>query len=162
MKRRRRQDINIYKPNRNNNGSVAQFKIAGSDECMFLECARQVAPQDSSRPYDWEKKIIVKLGLPDISKLLFYLKMSRPQSPLKLYHESPRGGNKTVDLKYQEYKGKPGYFMSVSYQKDKGEEAHRVSVPIGMDEAEILKVGLALGIEVILGWNHPAEKQSGV
>ena len=122
---------------------------------MFLECAKQNAPTDSPRPYDWETKIIVKLGLPDISKLLMYLKLDKPGVPLKLYHESPAGGNKTVELKYQEYKGRPGYFLQVSYQKDKGEQANRVSAPVTLDESEIIKVALSMAIEVILGWRIP-------
>ena len=156
MSKRRRQDVNIYKPNSRQTGAAVQFKMANNDDCMFLECSKQIAPTDSPRPYDWENKIIVKLGLPDISKLLLYLKLDKPGAPLKLYHESPAGGNKTVELKYQEFKGRPGYFMTVSYQRDKGEQAHRVSAPIGLDEAEILKVALSMGIEVILGWRTPA------
>lgn len=157
MSNRRRKDVGIYKPNGKQSGTVYQFKMANDDSCMFLECARQNAPTDSSRPYDWENKIIMKLGLPDISKLLMYLKLQKPSVPIKLYHESPGGnGNKTLELKYQEYKGRPGYFATCSWQKDKGEQANRISVPITMDESEILKVALAMGIEVILGWQTPA------
>lgn len=156
MSNRRRKDVSIYKPNSKLTGSVFQFKLAHDDTCMFLECAKQNAPMDSSRPYDWENKVIMKLGLPDISKLLMYLKLNKPGVPIKLFHESPNSaGNKTLELKYQEYKGRPGYYATCSWQKDKGEQALRVSVPITMDEAEILKVALSMGIEVILGWRTP-------
>jgi hypothetical protein len=157
---RRRQDVNVYKPNRKQTGSAIQFKMANDDSCMFLEAAKQFAPMDSSRPYDWENKIIFKMGFPDISKILCYLKLHKPSAPLKLYHESPKGGNKTVELKYQEFKGRPGYYLTVSYQKDKGEQAYRVSAPIGLDEAEILKIALAMAIEVILGWRTPTSPPS--
>ncbi len=154
---RKRKDVGIYKPNGKLTGSVFQFKLANDDSCMFLECANQIAQKDEARPYDWEKKIVVKLGLKDISQLLMYLKLNRPGVPLKLFHKSPNSnGTKTLELKFQEYNGRPGYFATCSWQKDKGEQASRINVPITMDEAEILKVALTMGIEVILGWRTPA------
>jgi len=147
-----RNDISIYKANQKNTGSAAQVKIAGNNSCLFLECAKQIAPMDSEKPYDWENKIIVKLGLPDISKILAYLRLNAPPVPLKLYHESPDGGNKAMEFKYQEYNGRPGYFLSVSAQKEKGAETKKINIPVGMDEAEILTIGLRRAVELILGW----------
>lgn len=155
--KRKRKDVKIYKPNKNLTGSVFQFKIAYDDSCMFLECARQIAQKDETRPYDWENKIVMKLNEKDISQLLMYFKLHKPGIPIKLFHDSPNSnGNKTLDLKYQEYKGRPGYYATCSWQKDKGETANRISIPITMDEAEILKVALPMAIEVILGWRTPS------
>lgn len=149
---RKRQNVNIYKANTKKTGSAVQFSLKNDNTCMFMECAKQVNAMDDPRPYDWDNKIVVKLGLQDISQLLFYLTLNKPQIPMKLYHQSPKGGNKTVELKYQEFKGRPGYFISTSWQKDKGQDVYRVSAPISMYEGEILKVALKVAIECILGW----------
>lgn len=149
-------DVNIYKPNKKQTGSAIQFKMGRDRTCMFLECAKQHDSMDSKKPYDWENKIIVKLGISDISKLFMYLKLSKPSKPISIYHESPGGGNKTIELKYQEFQGRPGYFLSVGYKKPEssGSQVYKVSGPISMDEAEILKVAFPLAIEVILGWRN--------
>jgi hypothetical protein len=150
--KKRTRNLSIYKANQKNTGSAAQFSISSSRDCMFLECAKQIAPMDSERPYDWDNKVCVKLGLPDISKFLAYLQEHKPSYPLKLYHETPGGGNKSIEFKYQEYKERPGYFMSVAAQKGKGEELTKLSIPVGMDEAALLLVALRRGVEIILGW----------
>jgi len=153
MDKRNRRDIAIYKANMKNSGSVAQFKIGNNDDCMFLECAAQNAPMDSPKPYDWENKIIVKLGESDLCKLLAYLRLDKPGVALKLYHESPGGGNKGIEFKWQEYSGRQSYYLTVSHQKTKGEAANRVSVPIGLDEVEYLRIGFKLALRIILAWN---------
>ena len=152
MDKKRRRDIAIYKANKKNSGAVAQFKMGNSEDCMFLEVAAQNAPMDSSRPYDWDNKIIVKLGETDICKLLAYLRLDKPGAALKIYHESPGGGNKGIEFKWQEYNGRQSYYLSVSHQKNKGETPNRVSLPIGLDEVEYLKIGFELGLKIILAW----------
>ena len=149
---RRRRDIGIYKANPKQSGSVAQFKLANNNDCMFLEVASQNAPMDSSKPYDWANKIIVKLGEPDICKMLAYFKLERPGAALKLYHQSPDGGNKGIELKWQEYNGRQSYYLTVSHQKTKGAQANRVSVPLGLDEIEYLDIGFRRALAIILNW----------
>lgn len=155
-KNKKRGEIAIYKPNGKMTGGVVQFKLSNNDDCMFLEAAKQVRPMKDPRPYDWETKIIVKLGSGDICKFLAYLNMPAPSAPLKLFHQSPNGGNKTVEFKYQEYNGKPGYFLSVSAQGvDK--QTGKAAISIGLDEAEFLKVGFKKALEVFLSWDQPEE-----
>lgn len=149
---RRRGEIAIYKANQKNTGAVAQFKLGNKNDCMFLEIARQIAPMDSERPYDWDNKIIVKLGIPDITKMLSYFKFNAPAEPLKLFHQSDKG-SKTIELKYQEYNNKPSYYLTVSSKgADPKSEAVRVGLPVGLDEVEYLSIGLIRAVEVILDW----------
>lgn len=153
-KKKFRRDIGIYKPNPKGNGSVAQFKIGGNDDCMFLECANQNAPMKSPKPYDWENKIIVKLGESDLCKMLAYFGMHKPGAPLRLHHETPGGGNKQVELKWQEYNGRSQYYMTVSHQLEKGQPPKtRVSFSLGLDEVEYLKIGFKKALEKILAWD---------
>ncbi len=151
-------DIGIYKPNRKTTGSVAQFKLSGDRSCMFLELAKQVRPMDDPKPYDWSEVIRVKLGQADLSKMLAYfhpqiMYYRSPPEPLKLFHKNKRG-SKSIELKWQEreYQGKKthSYYLTVSSKE--GDDLKKVSVPIGLDEVELLKIGFTRGLEIILGW----------
>lgn len=156
----KRKDIGIYKANKKLTGSVAQFKMGSQDDCMFLELASQVRDMKDSKPYDWENtKIVVKLGVTDISKLLAYFEpqlMYYRTAPaeLELYHQT-KTGSKAITLKWQsnEYKGKTtySYYLSVS-AKQGSQAAVRVACPISLDEVELLKVGLKRALELILKW----------
>ena len=150
---RKRRDIAIYKANPKGTGAVAQFKMANNNDCMFLEVANQCGGQKDDKPYDWANKIIVKLGEPDICKMLAYFRLHQPGSPLKLYHQTPGGGNKGIELKWQEYNGRQSYYLSVTHQKEKGGALNRVGIPIGLDEIEYLEIGFKKALGIILNWD---------
>lgn len=148
----RRDYVGIYKANKNNTGSVLQVKIANKRDCMFLELARQVRPINDPKPYDWDNtRITVKLGESDIGKLLALFGGSLPPNPdpkkedLMLYHQNPKG-NKVIKIKKQAR----GYYLKVSVKEQNHEDA--IAVPIGWDEAELIKIALRRGYEIILGW----------
>jgi hypothetical protein len=156
----KRADIGIYKANKRKSGSVAQFKMGSKNDCMFLELAKQVRDMDDSKPYDWENtKIIVKLGITDITKMLAYFSPQlmyyrTPPAPLKLFHKT-KTGSKTIELKWQsnEYQGKTtySYYLSVS-SKQGSTDPMRIACPISLDEVELLKVGFTRALEIILAW----------
>lgn len=159
---RKRDFLGIYKANRNKNGAVAQFKLAGErvdargdkipPSCMFLELAKQVRPMDDAKPYDWENtKITVKLGETDIGKLLSLLNGTLPlqedpkKEDLMLFHQN-QNGNKIIKFKKQSR----GYYMKVSVKE--GSKSDAIALPISWDEAELLKIALQRGYQIILGW----------
>ena len=147
----KRRDIAIYKPNLKKTGSVAQFKLGGANDCMFLECTRQIGEMTGSNPYDWKNKIIVKLGTTDLCKMLAYFNLYQPASPLKLMHKLGTS-NQLIELKWQEYNGHSSYYLSVSHKAGDA-EANRVSIPIALDEVEYLVVGFRKALEIILDWD---------
>lgn len=145
----RRRDIAIYKPNKKTTGGAAQFKLGNRDDCMFLEIAKQTGSMsDKSKLYDWTNtKIVVKLGIADITKIMAYFRMNNPSSPLKLFHKNDRG-SKTIEFKWQpDYSS---YYLSVSSKE--GSELKRAALPIGLDEVELLMVGFTRALEIILRW----------
>lgn len=144
----RRRDIAIYKPNKKITGGVAQFKLGNRDDCMFLEIAKQTDVMNSDKPYDWENtKIVVKLGIADITKMMAYFRLSNPGAPLKLFHKSNRG-TKTIELKWQDnYKS---YYLSVTSKEH--DVLKCAALPIGLDEVELLMVGFNRALEIILRW----------
>jgi len=150
---RRRADIGIYKANPKKTGSVAQFKMSHKNDCMFLEMAPQIREMDNSKPYDWDNKIVIKLGITDMTKMMAYFRPQiiypkSPPNPLKLFHKTSRG-SKSIELKWQpKYNN---YYLSVS-AKDEDSDPIRIAVPISLDEVELLMVAFARGIEIILAW----------
>jgi len=155
-----RGDIGIYKANKKKTGAVAQFKLANDGKCMFLEMAKQIREPDDPAPYDWkDTKVVVKLGIVDITKFLAYfdpqiMYYRNAPAPLELYHQTPTG-SKTISIKWQEmeWKGKVthSYYLSVS-AKQGSQAPIRIGCPISLDEVELLKVGFKRALEIILAW----------
>ncbi len=147
----------IYKANKNKNGAALQLRLHRDHECAFFEAAQQIDDMDSKNPYDWAKKIVVKLGETDIGKLLMLLEDK--VETLKLYHQNEKG-SKVIEVKKQtgNYKG---YFLTISaagkeYTDKEGKKvpakSSRVSLPIGDDEAELMKIALKTAYSRMLGW----------
>jgi hypothetical protein len=143
--------VGIYKANNNNTGAVVQFKMGSESDCMFMELAKQCRPMKDPKPYDWENtKVTVKLGDTDIGKLLalfngFLVEEDPKKEDLMLYHQNSKG-NKIIKFKKQA----KGYYMKVSIKE--GDRNDSISLPISWDEAELIKIALTKGYEIILGW----------
>lgn len=155
----RRDYVGIYKPKRNyangTGGAVAQFKLGAQRDCMFLELAKQTDAMDSPRPYDWENtRISIKLGIADIGKLLSLFNgtwplAADPQKPdLDIFHVNAKG-NKALKIKKQDR----GYYLKASIS-EKGETNRQdsIAIPIGWDEAELIRLALERGYTIMLGW----------
>jgi len=133
----------IYKANSKGTGSAAQFQLGSKKDCVFLELANQIRPKDDVRPYDWDSKIIVKLGQADIGKFLLLLAGG---PALELFHKNEKG-NKIVKVAAQDN----GYYLRASAQEGGGQPV-AVSLPISWDEAVLLKLALERAFKVMLGW----------
>lgn len=127
-------------------GAAAQFQLSSDNSCVFLELARQIADKESPRPYDWDKKIIVKLGQGDIGKLLHFMNSCANGETLDLFHKNEKG-NKILKLTAQDR----GFYLKVS-AKEGDNQADGISLPIGWDEAYLLKLALERAFLNILSW----------
>lgn len=150
VKKRKRDFFGIYKANKNKNGAAAQFKMSRDQTCLFLELAKQTADMKSSAPYDWKnQRILVKLGPPDIGKMLALLHGTLPlpakggDPDLKLYHQTDKG-NKVITMRRQPL----GYYLEVSAS----ENNIKIRMPVTVDEGELLAIVLRKAYELILGW----------
>lgn len=148
----RRDYVGIYKPRKSIQGGAAmQLKLATTRDCMFLELAPQTKDMKDSAPYDWKNQgITIKLGPVDIGKLIALINKRYPLAPgndpdLELFHKTAKG-TKTIKIKEQE----SGYYLKVSSKE--GDKLVAVAIPVGWDEAELLKVALLKGYEIMLGW----------
>lgn len=136
----------VYKANGKKTGAALQLRLHHTGECAFFEAAPQVGEVDSDKPYDWGKKLVVKLGDGDIGKLLHLFNSGG--AALKLYHENAKG-NKIVELKKQTG-NYSGYYLTISAQAE-GKNT-RVGLPLSDDEVELMKLALGRAYLVMLGW----------
>lgn len=134
----------IYKANNKGTGSAAQFQLGSKKDCVFLELANQIRPKDDAKPYDWEGKVIVKLGQTDIGKLLHLF--SSNLDGVELFHKNDKG-NKVVKFTAQEN----GFYLKVSSKEGDGAPIS-ISLPISWDEAHLLKLVLERAFIIMLGW----------
>lgn len=94
--------------------------------------------------YDWDKKISIKLGVVDLSKMAYALQYGQSCDLVHQYD----GGTKTIRLQRTD-SGSP-YFFTVLYKK--GEAEDKISVPISSDEAYVLLTLFQKAITEIHGW----------
>jgi whirly transcription factor len=113
---------------------------------IFLEIAPVREGSGSEKQYQWEdKKIGVKLGIPDLSEMLYSLK--RGQNA-EMFHEFG-GSTKVIKLTRAEGGNSP-YFLSVS-QNAAGVKS-QYSIPVSGPELETLVVLFEHAIPKILNW----------
>lgn len=138
----------IYKPNRSGKGSTAQFYLAPDKNCMFLEMAPQDPTNIESKKMDYDKKVRIKLGVPDISAIIHGFTM---KEEFKLFHKTDYG-NTTLDFRHAKTDGKvTGYFMNISKKANDG-DPQRVSTPLAPQEITTLKILLERALIRILSW----------
>ena len=75
----------IYKPNKTGNGAAAQFNPDSELRCIWME----MASQTGSRDFDWENKIVFKLGHSDLLQMIFILQLVRTSKYIDLLRCAP-------------------------------------------------------------------------
>jgi len=146
----KRDFVGIYKPKKESGGSVAQLKLGSNKDCVFLEMAKQNAPMNSSKPYDWANGIRIKLGHTDIGKILalLYGRLPEPKegaADLELFHKNEKG-NKIIKFKWQ-----PGGLYLTASMKE-GSKSEVISIPVSSDELELIRLALERAYVLMLGW----------
>lgn len=131
-------------------------KIKGK-EGVLLEVAP--ATPNVKQSYEWEKKkIVFKLGEPDINKILGFIQFN--QKEVKLVHDpgalTEEAGQVFKYVKITRLDG--GNFMAEVSVKEKAlvaDPAPPVKVAIGANEMLTIRILLTHALPYILGWYHP-------
>jgi len=119
--------------------------------CVMLEIAESKgeANQAGNRTYDWDNKIIFKMGSKDIGEILAYLKKGA-RGEVKLIHDSSKApgagddaGIKSLGVTSTE----KSWFWNLSDGKK-----NRISIPVDMGEMARIQQLLNTGIAKIYGW----------
>jgi len=75
----------IYKPNKTGKGAAAQFNPDSDLRCIWMEMASQAGARD----FNWENKIVFKLGHSDLLQMIFVLQLTRTSKYIDLLRCAP-------------------------------------------------------------------------
>lgn len=117
---------------------------------MFLETAKQIGKNENGNAqYDWQNKITMKLGVPDVAEIAAVLAGRKESVGAKgsLFHQTPSGGNKVLDVKSTD----KGYEFSLS-AKDAEDKVSRAYIALNHAEAELLCTMLRHAMVLMHNW----------
>jgi len=135
----------IYKPNARGTGAVVRFGLNRQAGAVFVDGASQCG----EKKFDWEKKITMKWGLPDLGAALAVLEGRMPQA--KLFHKTEQS-NSAFELTAQEGADRAPYFVTLSRQDASTKAVQKVAVPLLHAEAAVLETALKTAVARLLGW----------
>ncbi len=138
-------EYTLYKPNARGTGGAVRFQLNRERAAVFVDGANQ----SGEKQFDWEKKIIMKWGLPDLGAALAVLERRAPQA--KLFHQTEKS-NSAFELATQEGEDRAPYFIHLSRQDSASKEVQKVSVPMSHAEAAVLETALKTAVARLLSW----------
>lgn len=136
--------LGFYHPTQSGGGAAMRLDLKltrGSDSCFFLELAPQktAATRDgggrSPATFDWEKKLIVKLGFTDVCEFLTVLEGRADKVGGQrngLFHDN---GKASAVISLQRNTEKGGYSLGVSKKSKEGGDAVRQGILLNDSEA---------------------------
>ena len=137
---KRSTDYAIYKPNSRGTGGVIRFEFNRTKGAVFVDAASQ----SGDKAFDWDRKITMKWGLPDLGAALAVLQGREAQA--KLFHQSEKA-NSACELLAREDPQRAPYLMTVSRQEmDAQKSLRKVSIPLSHAEAAVLEIALRSAI----------------
>ena len=145
----------IYKGIKGKNGvlRVKPLPAYSSDKYEEGNIFLEMAPTKGENIYDWDKKIVISLKSNDLSKIVLYL--SAPGHPLfkdgklNIYHDN--NGDVKVLQVYKD-PNKYNFFFQLTHTKD-NQEISKAFVPVGPDEAIVLKTLFTHCIPMFFSWS---------
>jgi len=135
----------IYKPNNRGTGGVVRLGLSQAKSCVFLEAANQ----SGERQFDWESKIIMKWGLPDLGSVLALLQGRSTEA--KLFHRTEKADTSMLFNRQTEQDRAP-YLLSITRKLTADGSAQKTTIPVTHSEAAILQTILTSAITRILEW----------
>jgi len=138
------------------NGTGAEFIVrlptnAEVPVVLPVDAARpaQAPNQSGEKQFNWEQKITMKWGLPDLGAVLAVLEGRTPQA--KLFHKTEKS-NSAFELAAQDGADRAPYFMHLSRQDAATKKVQKVSVPVSHAEAAVLETALKTAVARLLSW----------
>ena len=136
-------ELTFYHPTQSKTGAAMSINYFGGS--VWFKFARQ---SDEKR-FDWKNKVMVKIGIGDITQLLEFIEGSRPQ--LKLFHRSIKGD--TILNADKSTKVASGYVLSLTRKPKEGEET-KVFMGLSRGEMLLLREALIRGTLLSLNWSN--------
>lgn len=135
----------IYKPNARGSGGVVRFGLNRAKACLFVDAAAQ----SGEKQFDWENKITMKWGLPDLGQTLAALQGRVSQA--KLFHQSEKA-NSAFELTFQDDPARAPYLLNISRQDSNDKSLRKVTIPLSHGEAAVLEAALRVAVARLLNW----------
>lgn len=135
----------IYKPNSRGDGGAVSFSLNKAKGAVFVEAANQ----SGERQFDWENKIIMKWGLPDLGAILAGLQGREPKA--QLFHQTEKA-NSACSLVHREDPDQAPFLISVSRQDAEDKTVRKVTITLSIAEAAILETAIRTAISRVLLW----------
>jgi hypothetical protein len=136
---KRKPHHNVYKPlQKADQGAALQFSFDADKRAIFLEAARQKGAKltiGSKEQFDWEGKIVFKIGVADIGRLLLLFN-GRTTEAKCLHSQAGTGRTSVLEVTRGEYDGAPNFLAKLSRTADG--QTKRVSMYLNQDEISIL------------------------
>jgi hypothetical protein len=109
--------INFYKPlKKDGAGAALQFSYDAAKHAIFLEATKQQGPKlaiGAKEQFDWEKKIVFKIGTADVARLLVVFSGHKKEA--KCIHAQQGTGRTSVfELNRGEYNGEPNFALKLA------------------------------------------------
>lgn len=148
---------NIYKPlAKEGMGAALQFSYDATKQSVYLEAARQRGPKleiGSKEQFDWENKIVFKLGVTDVGQLSMLFTGKKLE--VKCIHKPPDGKHTSV-LEIRKQTGEYDNYQLKLSKTEKG-EAGNVTNSVGLyidhHEMQILSAFFRAALERMLGFH---------
>lgn len=156
---KRKPYFNIYKPlKKEGAGAALQFSYDSYKLGVYLEAARQQGerlPIGAKNQFDWENKIVFKLGTTDLGQLL--LLFTGRKTAIKLIHQ-PRDGAHTSVLEIQKQKGEYDNYslkLSKTIKGPDGNNTNHVNIFVDHHELALLAHFMRESLTRMFGFDAP-------
>ncbi len=146
---------NVYKPlPKESAGAALQFSYDSFKRAIFLEATQQKGvklPIGDKNQFDWENKIVFKIGVADIGRLLPLLNGREKEA--KCLHSQPDSGRTSVlEVIAGVYKDKPNFQVKLSRTAEG--QTQRVSMFLNQEEIGILAHFIRESLTRMLGFEE--------
>lgn len=155
---KRKPYYNIYKPlKKADAGAALQFSYDAMKQGVYLEAARQKGEKlaiGSKDQFDWEGKIVFKLGTVDVGNLL--LLFNGRKAEIKLIHQ-PQDGAHTSVLEVKKQSGQYDNYalkLSKTVKGEGGNTTSSVSMYVDHHEIAVLAHFMRESLTRMLGFNN--------
>lgn len=146
---------NVYKPlPKEDAGAALQFSYDSFKRAIFLEAASQKGVKleiGSKDQFDWEGKIVFKIGVADIGRLLPLLN-GREKLVKCLHSQQGTGRTSVLEVTAGVYKDKPNFNLKLSRTADGSTQ--RVSMFLNQEEMGVLAHFIRESLTRMLGFEE--------
>ena len=136
----------LYKRTKSGKGGAVEFELNVERQALYVSAAHQ---KDDTH-FDWDAKIVMKLGLADIGGVLSLLER-RVQKKVDLFHRTD-SHDTNLELAPAEGREEAGYVLAVARKRKVERAWDRVRIGVTEGEAAVLVPLFRAAVVRLAGW----------